>query len=137
MRKNQTVGFWHRLFRSKILFIVELCLVLVFSVAVVKEIVRRWDIRREISRLETEIATAKQSSNELSGLITYFQSDYYKEREARLKLGLQKEGEKAVTIPGLGTSAQLDEVVANLSDEPKQELAVSLPSKWWKYFFDK
>ena len=137
MRKTQKDGFWHRFFRSKIVFIVELCLVLVFSVAVVKEVVRRWEIRREIDRLETEIAAAKQSSNELSGLIAYFQSDYYKEREARLKLGLQKEGEKAVTIPGLGTGSQLDEVVAAIADKPEGDLAVSLPSKWWKYFFNK
>ena len=137
MRKNQSSSLLHRLLNSKVLIIVELCVVLFFTVAVVKEISRRWEINQEVKKLHAQIDSAKGKSTELSGLISYFQSDYYQEKEARLKLGLQKEGEQAVTIPGLRDSATTSASVPTYLDTVVRDSTTSIPSKWWNYFFKK
>ncbi|MFA6197771.1 MAG: septum formation initiator family protein [Patescibacteria group bacterium] len=135
MKKSPSAGILRRLLNSKVLIIVELSVVVFFSVAVVKEIIRRWEINHEIKDLQTQINAAKGKSTELSGLIDYFQSDYYREKEARLKLGLQKEGEQAVTIPGMQNTATA--MVATYSDTTTHQETVSIPTKWWNYFFKK
>jgi len=105
-----------------------------FSVALTKEIVRRWEVRQEISRLQGQIDELKTQNSELSGLIDYFQSDYYKEREARLKLGLQKEGESALSLPNMqDSSADTLENTKVATSSGSQ----SVPQKWWDYFFAK
>ncbi|MDP3964456.1 MAG: septum formation initiator family protein [bacterium] len=125
-----------RILRSRVILVFELAVIALFSIALVKEIVRRWEVRTEITRLENEIASLEDQNTELSGMIAYFQSDYYQEREARLKLGLQKEGESAVIVPGQTQPDQNTEntSIATTTGSSDQNMP---PSKWWNYFFAK
>ncbi|MBU0707155.1 septum formation initiator family protein [Patescibacteria group bacterium] len=133
MKQKKDQGVVRRLIASRVLLVLELGIIIVFSVALTKEIIRRWEVRQEINKLETEIAELEQSNTEIAGLISYFQSDYYKEKEARLKLGLQKEGESALTIPIIGgTGAELN----NLDEaQSSKNQGLGMPQKWWNYFF--
>ena len=134
MKSKNNASIWRRLLSSRLLLVIEIVVVVMFSVALTKEIVRRWEVRQEISRLQGQIDELKTQNSELSGLIDYFQSDYYKEREARLKLGLQKEGESALSLPNMqDSSADTLENTKVATSSGSQ----SVPQKWWDYFFAK
>ncbi len=136
MKSKNNNSAWKSVLSSRLLLVFEIAIVLLFSFALVKEVVRRWEVRQEIKRLEDQIAELNTQNSELSGLIDYFQSDYYKEREARLKLGLQKEGESALSLPVISNvgGGNASETTAKISSNAGNE---SIPQKWWNYFFAK
>lgn len=136
MRQKNSMGVWRRLLTSKILLVVELGIIVLFSVALVKEIFRRWEVRQEIQKLEEQISGLQKQNTELSGLVAYFQSDYYKEQEARLKLGLQKEGESAISVPTTSGNTDVTGQNSSAADESAGD-QLSAPQKWWNYFFAK
>lgn len=135
MRQKDSANLWRRFLGSRLLLVLEVGMIILFIVALSKEMVRRWEIRQDIRTLEQEIAELREQNAELSGLITYFQSDYYKEREARLKLGLQKEGESALSLP-IPNSGSLNQAENKLAVN-SAEGPLALPQKWWNYFFAK
>ena len=136
MKSKKQTNAWKRFLGSRMLLVFELVVIVLFSVALAKEIIRRWEVRTEVTRLEDEIEQLKTQNAELSGLISYFQSDYYKEREARLKLGLQKEGESALSLPVIQNNNAF-----SMSDSETLASAeradTKVPQKWWDYFFAK
>jgi len=134
MKSEKSKGFWRRLLYSRTLLVVEGAIIILFGVALAKEVIRRWEVHREINKLQDEIAYFERHNTELSGMIAYFQSDYYKEREARLKLGLQKEGESALTVP-ITTQLNSETETETTSDKNQTQRLASLPQKWWDYFF--
>ncbi len=136
MRPKNPTNAWRRFLTSKILLVIELGIIVLFSVALIKEIFRRWEVRQEIQKLEDQISELQNQNTELSGLVAYFQSDYYKEQEARLKLGLQKEGESAISVPVAGNSTGVSGQTATAGDNPAND-QLSSPQKWWNYFFAK
>ncbi len=136
MKSKKQTGTWKRFLGSRMLLVFEIAVIVLFSVALAKEIIRRWEVRTEITKLEDEIEQLETQNAELSGLISYFQSDYYKEREARLKLGLQKEGESALSLPVIQNS---DSETEDGSGTPIAARSgdTTIPQKWWNYFFSK
>lgn len=55
-------------------------------------------IREKADRVEEEIVVLENDVDDLKAQISYYQSDAYKERFAREKLGLQVPGEKVVVV---------------------------------------
>lgn len=87
---------------------------------------RNYQLNVEELKLRSDITSLENEVQDLRNKIVYFQSDSYKEKMARAKLNLQKEGEQVVAIvPG----PQAEEV----KDEKKENF--SNPEKWWRYFF--
>lgn len=113
---------------SRVFIAVAIIAVVATLVGVAKGIARRVEVEREISALQRDINSLQTKNEELRNLINYFDSNEYKEREARLKMGLQKPGENVVVIPGLA-----DNPGAPPNAEPAPE--VSNWNLWWKYFF--
>lgn len=107
-------------------------LLVLFSVSLGKEITRRVEVNQEIGSLEDEIQQLESRNAELNDLLAYLNTSALVEKEARLKLGLQKDGEKVLVIPGVGGDA------AHLSEVQHQEIqeAIPNPQKWWRYFFN-
>ncbi|EKE13972.1 MAG: hypothetical protein ACD_12C00726G0003, partial [uncultured bacterium] len=71
-------------------------------------------------------------NQELNNLINYLQTDAYKEIQARKQLGLQKEGEVAISIQSDLTKP---EISPENSDDDNMTEIKSNPRKWWDYFF--
>lgn len=133
MAAKEPSSFVSKLFDSKIVVLGGAIIVVLFGVAVTKELLRRYEINKEITALEQEAAELDSRQKELSGLIEYFQSDAFKEREARERLGLQREGESVVVLPNiengeLGTVAGDRTSVAESGNRSNMQ-------KWWNYFF--
>lgn len=107
-------------------------LLIFVSLALGKEIYRRYQINQEIKSVEDEIERLEKRNKELQALVDYLASPSYKEIQARQNLGLQKPGEQAVAVePAPAASAQDNQNPA----EPKEE-NLSNPHRWWNYFFE-
>lgn len=122
---------WSGLLHSRMALIVGIFVLLLASLGVLRELVRRSEIRQEIAGLESQISDLESRRTTLTNLIDYFSSPLFQEEEARKKLGLAKTGEEVVIVP-------LDET-NNPSQGPETvsdtEQFDSNPRKWWRYFF--
>ena len=65
----------------------------------VETVYKNYKLQNEIGTLEGQIEQLEDEKQQLSYKIQYYQTDSFKEKEARAKLGLQAEGEGVVIIP--------------------------------------
>ncbi|TSC96309.1 MAG: Uncharacterized protein Athens101410_23 [Parcubacteria group bacterium Athens1014_10] len=117
---------------SKFSFIFLLFFLIVLIGATSKITAKRYKINKEIYNLKKEANDLDVQNKELTKMIEYLDTLSFKEKEARLKLGLQKEGEKTIII----TSPYSELKSKELKIEEK-ELVRSNILKWWEYFFSK
>lgn len=115
-----------------------------------KSIWQNWNLRHSIWKLNEQLAQLTIQKKDLENLIIYYQSDSFKELEARKKLGLKKADEKVVILPleptGGPTSGQdnfspsSSSFPEDLEKEKENIAGVSQVSKipnwalWWQYF---
>jgi len=104
-------------------------LLILFSLG--QEMSRRWQVEREVARLEVEAGALKKSVTELENLNQYFKTSDFQERLAREKLNYRAPGEEVVLVPD---DSQLDEEVVG-SQLIDRVLVVPTPMKWWNAFF--
>lgn len=118
-----------KIFQSLIFTI--LCFVVIFFVglSLVKLWPKRLAIRNEVKNLEQKIAENEKINSGLTGLLDYFKSDSYREREARSRLNYKKPGEEVVFIFREKSDGKVEEV------EIQKNL--SNIEKWWKWLFNK
>ena len=103
-----------------------------------KSLFTNYELRQSIQKLNEQIATLEQQKKDLNNLILYYQSDSFKELEARRKLGLKKPDEK-VYLVSTATSTP-----TNFEEEMKEEqekisskekiLNKTNWSLWWEFF---
>lgn len=149
VRQSHHQAFIKKLLSSKLfLFLISFALV-GLTVSVGRESYRKYQLTKEINRLKSEIERLEKEDQNLANLLEYFEDESYLEKEARLKLNLQKPGEKLVVIS------------EDREDQPKQDVQGNLASnhsnvqgedgredadwsnreeevnfwKWWEYFF--
>lgn len=60
---------------------------------------RNYELQREITQLEQSNKALEQSNQDLKYQIAYFQTDLFKDKAARAKLGLQAPGENVLILP--------------------------------------
>lgn len=118
-------------FKSHWVILVTLLLFILLSSAFVKEIVRSHQIESEILALETEINDLESKNNKEANFVEYLKTEHYLEEQARLKLGLKKEGEKVVVLHDGSSDANVSFVNENKNKD------YSNPRKWFAYFFEK
>ena len=120
---------------SKFLLLICLIILVLFSLALGREYFKKRQINKEVYFLEEEIERLEKDQAEFSELIDYLNTEDFWEKEARLKLGLQKPGETLVVIS--------DDYFKSSSGEDRETkkitemvIEISNPSKWWNYFFN-
>ena len=118
--------------QSRAFTIVALFAIILVTVSLSKSLIRKVEIREQITELETEISTLEQHNAELNDLMQYFNSSDFQDKEARKKLGLKEEGETVVIIP-----QDDDRALVAISDEQEQVDDRTNPQKWKAYFFNK
>lgn len=115
------------IFKSKFVLIIGCFMLALIAFYLSKELMKKRQIDTEIAKLEAEIVSIEQRNRDILGLINYYKTREYKERQARSILGLQKEGEFAVALPQSKAEANSD--IAEPHDTR------SNLKKWWDYFF--
>lgn len=117
----------------KLLNVVGFIALIFVSIALGKEIYRRYQINQEIKKAKQEISDLEKKNHELQALIDYLNTDSFKEIQTRQNLGLQKEGETAVAIePGIFAAQESNNEVTFESNNIKESSNIR---KWWDYFF--
>jgi cell division protein FtsB len=107
---------------------------LVAGVGFARETLRARQIDREIQALRQEADKLRVHNFQVSSLQASLDSGEFLEREARVKLGLQKEGEHVVVL-----RKDAERPVSTASEEASvQERSEgwSNVKKWWNYFAD-
>lgn len=90
---------------------------------------------QEIRNLEKEVQSIERENQKLSDLIAFFQTETFKEKEAREKLGVVKPGEKVLVFP------ENKETEKNILEEKPQDKTeedegkITNYQKWWNFFF--
>lgn len=117
-----------RSFLTSKVFLMAACAAIVVTIgAMIREGQRRNMVAGEIRAMQDEVTRLEQQRNRLGDLIRSAESPEFLEREARLRLGLQKPGESVLIVPeGVG------ETPAGVQPP---EVFPSNPRKWWRHIF--
>lgn len=124
---------------SWVVVLVAGSLLVFFLFASGREVIRWYNVRKQVRRLAQTVAVEQQRQQQLQDLIDYLGSPTYQEREARLKLGLKKPGERVILVPpgpeesGNASTTPSDGAVNN-GGQSSAEPATP-PARWWRYFF--
>ena len=95
-----------------------------------------YGINQEISSLKTDIDALNDENQKLRDLSIYYQSNAYKERQARLLLNYQKPDEKVIILPAQKEQDQEQESNALTTVNPTPVQEKSNPQKWLQFFFE-
>jgi cell division protein FtsB len=75
-------------------------IVIIYLIVVLGTTVKRnYDLGKQIESLKTEITLLQDQKEQLAYNIQYYNTDAFRDREARSKLGLQLPGENVIIIP--------------------------------------
>lgn len=119
-------------------FVMLLCVVVIFmSISVTKEVIRRIQIEREIAAVESEIAKLESRNKEMSNVIALLGTSTNQEKQARVKLNTQKEGEQVIIVPNSGEDREIVLPDGNSLDDIPTQSDKSNPEKWFDYFINK
>lgn len=118
-----------KLLTPKAVLIVTAVVTIFLLLALAQEMNRRWQVQREVSRLEEEVGTMEKRVVELEQLNDYFRTSAYLERVAREKLNYRAPGEHVVLIPEDAA------IAAEPSEGSSPEHSVAVWERWWRVFF--
>lgn len=124
-------------FRSLVYVLVAILLLVVLlyiTYRLSNQVYRQNQINTEIMKLQTEITNLNQENQDLNELIGYLQTDEFREKEAKDKLNLIKEGEQLVLVK------EKEMQIQQMNDEHNQQQAEIVVNHenyywWWHYFF--
>ena len=104
------------------------------SLALTQETYRRYQIQKEIDDLKVQAEKKERENQKLLGMIEYFKTQDFQEKEAKEKLSVQKEGEKVLLVSGDRKNEPVGEEEVSTGKPPQQDNRTNL-RKWWDYFF--
>ncbi|MEA2007265.1 MAG: septum formation initiator family protein [Patescibacteria group bacterium] len=137
MNKKSKNSSKNSAFRSLVYVFVAILLLAVLlyiTYRLSNKVYRQNQINTEIMKLQTEITNLNQENQDLNELIGYLQTDEFREKEAKDKLNLIKEGERLVLVKE--NEMQIEQM--NKENAQKQaEIVVHHENYywWWHYFF--
>ena len=117
-----------KFFDSKVAVLAALMLVLVLVLSLVSSVGRSLSLEADTAKLKERAAILKQTSDKIATSNAAVQANEQIERDARLRLGLQKPGESVIIIQdsrvavGVPTATAVPTQLSNLA-------------KWKNYFF--
>jgi len=104
-----------------------LIVVFVFClISLIGQTAKYLSIKKDINSLEAQIKFLEDKNQNLIASLENVKSNFYKEKEARLKFGLKQPGENVVVI-ALGDNPE--------DGNPPSHLDAFNPIQWWQYFF--
>lgn len=117
---------------SSFFLVASIGLVVFLLVALGREYVGNLQIQYEIKQREKEVAELQGQQLQTLDLIDSLSSEYYLEREGRVKQGLTKQGEEVIVIAGDDIGVIEEEAPYGIERVDQ----VSTAQRWFYYFFD-
>ena len=104
------------------------------AISSARETYQGWKVDQEIHGLRAQVELLEGKRLHLGDALARLQSPEAVDREARLRLGLQKPGERVFVLREGGSirSGPANTAPAALNNE---EVEASNPRKWFRYFF--
>jgi len=109
-----------------------------------KSLWTNFNLRKSIRELNEQIISLNVDKKNLENLNLYYQSDAFKELEARRKLGLKSSGEKVLILAVSRPGGAATPTTQNFSDELQKEKETTAKKEpgspipnwalWWQYF---
>lgn len=125
---KQTEKNWLKLFFSSANLTLFLIFIFIFSaISLVRQSIKYFSVSKQVADLERNIKKLEDKNSELSGSLEYLKSEFYQEKEARLKFNLQKPEEKVIIL----VPSKNQEQIEIMPSQKKESNFI----KWWKYFF--
>jgi len=128
-------NFLKRALGSKVFLFFALLVLIFLTVNAGRESYNRYQLSKEISRLETEKKRIEERNGYLASLMNYYKDESYLEEQARLKLNLKKSGENVVVIERSRDKNGINEEIGG-TESPAPEKETANYWKWWEYFFE-
>ena len=129
--KNNTT-IYERLIKSRMFFIFLIPIFLALLVGIFQQFYHRYQIKKDLGKLDAEIANFNKQKEDLNNLINYYNNKSNLENEARVRLNLKKEGEEVVIILPIATSTGEGGGISSQGSENIE----NLPNyKQWRYYF--
>lgn len=129
--------------RSRIFLFVGVALCLFIALNFIRVFSKSYSTRQDIKRLKDEISKLEKNQERLKEFYSLLSSDFFTEKEARLKFGLKKKGEHAIVIQENESFVQRSDSQKDsekniqpqrISDQQKAHTKNN-PRLWWDYFF--
>ncbi len=133
MKEKDNLTIYEKLIRSRIFFIVLIPIFLALLVGIFQQFYHRYQVKKDLDKLDTEIANFNKQKEDLNNLLDYYKNESNLENEARVRLNLKKEGEEVVIILPTATSTEKSGGINSQGSENIE----NLPNykQWWYYFF--
>jgi len=130
MKEKDNLTIYEKLIRSRIFFVFLIPISLALLVGIFQQFYYRYQVKKDLDRLDTEIANFNKQKEDLNNLLDYYKNESNLENEARVRLNLKKEGENVVIILPTATSTESDKISSQRDIE-------NMPNykQWWHYFF--
>jgi len=129
---KQLVVKAHSLIR-KVFVAMLLLIVVLVGIYFVRSTSKVFSAQDRLDQTKSRLEEVKREQEKIKKELSYIESDFYKDKQARDMLGLVKEGEIVVVMPE-------DEILRRLSPRRGNEEETSLPEpnwkKWFNLFFD-
>jgi cell division protein FtsB len=125
-------------FFLKILLLLALIILAMIAQSLVRETYKKNQIRKEIEKLEKQAQEIDRENFEVEERLAYLESEEYKKKEAKDKLGLRDLGEFVVFVkPRVSQeNNSVDMEIAGIKSTISDDSLVPNPIKWWQYFFN-
>ncbi len=108
-----------------------LALLLFFAlVSVGREISRQINIKKELNSLKEQMTALELENQKLVNDLEKIQTEYFREKAARLQLGLRKPGERMIVIIPSESSGE-----SGTNEEKYFQRKISNLKIWWQKFF--
>lgn len=111
--------------------------VCITGLSAARELYRREQVRAELQTLEERVTKLQDRKLEVSQILQRLQTTEVIDREARLRLNMQKPGERVYVLRGEAweEQARVDAQLPMLYQEIKTEPKRTNPERWLRYFF--
>lgn len=119
--------------KSKWFLMLSIVVIAYFFWALGKMAWQNYQVNQQIKKLEDEVVQIENDNQKLSDLISYFQTETFKEQEAREKLGLVLPGEKVLVFPGNDKNTNND-IIETITKDDEEDNQPNY-KKWWSFFF--
>jgi cell division protein FtsB len=100
---------------------------LYLGVILAQTVKQNHDLQNNVTKLEDQVSKLVAEQEELKYKVQYYQTESYKEKEARAKLGLQAPGEGVIYLPKAQPTAA--------ADAAKPAKAKSNIGQWLEFLF--
>lgn len=147
-RDKKQSSFIRRLLGLRVVLVVNVVVLILLSLSFGREFVRNYSIQKDVAELRQTAQQLEARNLEIAEMHTQMQTESFIEKEARLKLGLKKPGERVIVVQedGEGDVSNNEEKTANAAGrenatfddslDGEDQKTVSNAKKWWYYFFD-